>query len=120
METTLQRLKKFIDFKDFNISSFERLVSFSNGSLASQIKNNKTIGVDKLEKILKMFPDLSSEWLLTGRGEMLKNYELTPDATQAEQTKFLRYQNVSKALTGNYTPRQRWICEDNYSKLVEH
>ncbi len=119
METTLQRLKQFIDFKDFNISSFERLVGFSNGSLASQIKNNKTVGVDKLEKILKIFPDLSSDWLLTGTGQMIKNYELHNNATQTEKTKFTRYQNISKALTGTLTARQRWVSEDNYSKLVE-
>jgi hypothetical protein len=47
-------------------------MAFSNGSLASQIKNNKTIGVDKLEHILQSNPDLSAEWLLTGKGDMIQ------------------------------------------------
>lgn len=72
MENSLQRLSKFIDFKQLSVSSFEKTVGFSNGSLGSQIKNNKTIGVDKLENILKIYPELSAEWLLTGNGKMLK------------------------------------------------
>jgi phage repressor protein C with HTH and peptisase S24 domain len=75
MKTTLQRIKDFIDYKDFSIRVFEMSVGMSNGSFASQLKNNKTIGVDKLENILQKYPELNAEWLLTGRGEMLKSEE---------------------------------------------
>lgn len=72
METTLLRLKKFIDFKGISVRVFEQTVGMSNGSFASQLKNNKTIGVDKLENILQVYPELSPKWLLTGEGNMLK------------------------------------------------
>jgi phage repressor protein C with HTH and peptisase S24 domain len=73
METgTLQRIKEYIDFKELTVSFFEKEVGMSNGSFASQLKNNKTIGVDKLENILKRFKDLNPEWVLTGNGEMQK------------------------------------------------
>lgn len=81
MENTLHRIKKYIDFKGINISSFEKSVDFSNGSFASQLKKNKTIGVDKLENIIKKYPDLDVYWLLTGKGEMIfiKNRSSNPD-----------------------------------------
>ena len=71
-ENTLQRIKQYIDFKGVRVSVFEREIGMSNGSFASQLKNNKTIGVDKLENILKKYADINAEWLLTGQGSMLK------------------------------------------------
>lgn len=70
--SVLQRIKKYIDFKGVSISAFEKKLSFSNGSFSSQLKNNKTIGVDKLENILLFYEDINSEWLLRGKGNMLK------------------------------------------------
>lgn len=71
-ENTLDRIKKYLDLKGITIHAFEKSLSFSNGSFASQLKNNKTIGVDKLENILILYNDINPEWLLTGTGEMIK------------------------------------------------
>ncbi|GIJ96609.1 transcriptional regulator [Capnocytophaga stomatis] len=73
MSTTTNRIKEFIDFKGVSVRKFEESVGFSNGSFASQFKNNKTIGVDRVENILQTYPELNAEWLLTGRGQMLKS-----------------------------------------------
>lgn len=77
---TLTRIKEYIDYKGVNNSTFEKEVGMSNGSFASQLKNNKTIGVDKLENILKIYPDINPSWLLTGQGSMLKTQEPKPEA----------------------------------------
>lgn len=69
---TVKRIKCFIDYKGISVRKFEETVGFSNGSFASQYKKNKTIGVDKVENILHLFPEINPEWLLTGKGEMLK------------------------------------------------
>ena len=71
MKNTIQRIKQYIDFKGLTVSSFEKSTGMSNGSFSSQLKNNKTIGVDKLENILRTYPELNPEWLLTGKGSML-------------------------------------------------
>lgn len=78
MSSIVIRIKEFIDFKRLTISSFERIVGFSNGSFASQYKNNKSIGSDKIENILKVYPEINPVWLLTGEGSMIKE-ETTPD-----------------------------------------
>ena len=80
MTNTLHRIKEYIDFKGINISAFEKSIAISNGAFASQLKNNKTIGVDKLENILTVYKDLSAQWLLTGEGEMLRG-----DVSEANQ-----------------------------------
>lgn len=70
--STLTRLKQYLDYKGISVRAFEQRIGFSNGSFASQLKNGKTIGVDRVENILNEFPDINAEWLLTGNGEMLK------------------------------------------------
>ena len=70
---TLQRIKQFIDLKGITIKAFEQKIGFSNGAFGSQLRNNRTIGVDKIENILFEYPELSPEWLLTGKGEMIKS-----------------------------------------------
>lgn len=69
---TINRIKEYIDFKGFSIAMFEKSVGMSNGSFASQLKNNRTIGVDKLENILNKHSEINPEWILTGQGSMLK------------------------------------------------
>jgi len=83
MSESLKRIKEYIDYKGIRISTFEKSIGISNGSFGGQLKKNKTIGVDKLETILKFYPDLNAEWVLTGKGTMLKDgetYEQTIDS----------------------------------------
>lgn len=69
----LNRLKKYIDYKGISISAFEKSIGMSNASFGKSLKNGGSIGGDKLEKILSVYPDINAEWLLTGGGEMLKS-----------------------------------------------
>ena len=71
MSDTLKRIKEFIEYKGLNVRNFEIAVGFSNGAFASQLKNQRTIGVDKLENILNTYPEINANWLLTGKGQML-------------------------------------------------
>lgn len=73
MGNTVSRIKEYIDYKGISVRKFEESVGFSNGSFASQFKNNKTIGVDKVEYILHVYADIDPVWLLTGVGQMLKS-----------------------------------------------
>nr|DAO65334.1 MAG TPA: putative transcriptional regulator [Caudoviricetes sp.] len=68
----LDRIKAYIDYKDITIAAFERSIGMSNASFGKSLKNKGAIGTDKLENILSVYNDLSPEWLLTGKGDMLK------------------------------------------------
>lgn len=69
MLTVKERLIAFIKEKGISQGRFEKNVGLSNGFV-----NNisKGIGADKLQKILYVYPDLNTNWLLYGEGEMLK------------------------------------------------
>lgn len=85
---TLERIKQFIDYKGLNISAFEKSVGMSNASFGKSLKNKGAIGTDKLENILRTYPELSPAWLLTGRGEMLLQPDNPNDETpQTSETR---------------------------------
>ena len=65
-----ERLKQFIEYKGISVSAFERTCGLGN-AFVRNIK--KTITIDKLEKILKAYPELNRDWLLTGNGSMISN-----------------------------------------------
>lgn len=72
-----ERLKEFIASKRLSISEFERICGLSNGYVK---KCTTSVGKRGLGDIRRAFPDLNTDWLLTGEGEMLR-----PSAIQTNQ-----------------------------------
>jgi hypothetical protein len=78
-----KRIKIFIGYQKMSISEFEKSIFAGNGYVNSI---SKSIGIDKLNLILEKYPILNIEWLLTGKGEMLRdssleNLDLDPQQT---------------------------------------
>lgn len=95
METIALRLKKYIDFKGISLRQFEMNIGVSNGSISSQLKENKNFGSDRLEKILNAYTDLNPNWLLTGNGEMIvKNTYNTNEFQEPAEKYELKKQEV--------------------------
>ncbi len=76
METTTinARIKQIISLKQLTISSFSRKIGLVNGVTISKIINqnrkpsSKTIG-----RIINAFSEINYDWLVNGKGEMLKS-----------------------------------------------
>lgn len=64
----VDRILQIIDFKGINKRKFYIETGLSNGFLDKV----KDVGVSKIEDILKSYPDINTEWLVTGKGDMLK------------------------------------------------
>jgi len=65
---TKDKLLIYIDKKKISRSEFYKKTGLSNGFLDKE----GGVTTSNLEKILSYYDDLSPEWLLTGRGEMLR------------------------------------------------
>ena len=63
-----QRLMKFMSYREISASRFERMCGLSNGYF-NKLRNAP--GLDKIDKMLRVFPELNREWVLTGEGSML-------------------------------------------------
>ncbi len=68
----ITRIYEYIDFQEITVCNFERKMGISNGYLAKMKARNADIGEGILRKILENCPEISVEWLVTGRGEMLR------------------------------------------------
>lgn len=63
-----ERVREYLDYKGITKYKFCNDLGFSNKFL----DNSSNMGTDKACKILHHYPDLNSEWLLTGNGSMIK------------------------------------------------
>jgi len=70
-DTSVSRFKMYLNSKGITNARAEKECGFSNGLIGNALRTNSTIGSDKLEKILNVYPDMSAEWLLRGRGKMI-------------------------------------------------
>lgn len=63
------RLIAFIDHLKMPVSVFEKECGMSNATVQNI---RSSIAPDKLQNIAEKYPQLNIEWLMVGRGEMLK------------------------------------------------
>lgn len=83
-QTVKQRLSLFIKHKGISQRSFERNVGVSNGFVNNILR---TIGADKLQKILYAYPEINQTWLLTGEGPMLNEDSDSTPETDTHETR---------------------------------
>lgn len=62
------RLIEFIEHKGLSVQSFELQCSLSNGAVSKMGNNTRRSTIDKISK---SYPELNTNWLLTGEGNML-------------------------------------------------
>jgi phage repressor protein C with HTH and peptisase S24 domain len=67
----IDRIRQYLDFKGISDYRFEKELSLSKGYI-NKAKNPTS---DVLMKICGIYTDISPEWLVTGKGEMIKNTE---------------------------------------------
>ena len=68
MSNSIERLVKYIEYQGDTKYKFYKKTGLSNGFL----DKNRNIGSDKCEIISVYYPNLSLEWLITGKGDMEK------------------------------------------------
>jgi len=78
------RLYIYLDSQNIRPTVFEREIGLSSGYLSNMKKRNADIGESVLNKVIDNCHLLSVEWLLAGKGGMLKDVELLKDNTIAE------------------------------------
>ena len=71
MKDLKQRIKDVVNSYNMSMRKFEAECGVKRG-VFSNMKDGAAIGSDKLALIFDRFKDLNPDWLLTGRGEMLR------------------------------------------------
>ena len=77
-DSMLERLKDVISVKSSSILDFSNKIGVPQTTLNNQIKSPRGISVSVILLTLQTFPDISAEWLLRGKGEMILSDNLPP------------------------------------------
>lgn len=75
-----------IEFKGISKREFCRQIDVSH----TYLNGDSEVGSDKLEVIISNNPELSIEWLLTGKGEMLKKLEVNNTSISEISEKYIK------------------------------
>jgi len=77
MNNILHRIQQIADFQNISIGKLELIIGASKGVLYKAIQKNTDIQSKWLVAIAENFPQINTEWLLIGKGEMNKKESRT-------------------------------------------
>lgn len=66
--TVKERINQFIDYKGISINAFESSIGVSK----SYWSNTQKISAEVVAEVLRVYSELSAEWIMCGNGSMLK------------------------------------------------
>jgi hypothetical protein len=69
-----ERIIEFLDYLKIGQNEFEKICNLANASISNGRCNFTS---KKLENIINAYPDLNIHWLITGKGEMLRDQSAT-------------------------------------------
>lgn len=71
-DAVLQRVKELSEIKGFNSETkLAKAIGLNQKTLNQQLNGQRALSLDTVLAILSSFEELSAEWLLRGRGEIL-------------------------------------------------
>lgn len=73
MDSVLKRIKEIADHEGISITALEAVIGASKGVFSRALANGTDIQSKWLIKLIENYPHYSSEWLLTGNGEIQKS-----------------------------------------------
>jgi hypothetical protein len=99
MESSIDRLDKYLKSKEINDNQFTVKTKIAQGWIGKARERKSSITEKTYFKIFKGFPDLNESWLKSGQGPMLKNSAQRLDSIHSdvnnviEEVEYLRKEN---------------------------
>lgn len=83
----VERIKQIIEYYGINTRQFEQKIFASSGQIYKYLSRGSGLNSDTLVKILENCREISPDWLLLGKGEMLReNFQKTQTETHLQET----------------------------------
>ena len=76
--TVTERFKELISIKTGSATPFSSEIGISQSTLSCQLNSKTGVQISVITAALNRFPDVSAEWLLRGKGEMILSDNLPP------------------------------------------
>ena len=72
-KSIIQRIISIRNKKAKSENEFANMIGVNQKTINQQLKGERAISLDTVEKIISSFEDISTNWLMTGEGPMLKS-----------------------------------------------
>lgn len=69
----VDRLKQIMNYYNMSVNAFALKIGANQVTINQQINGDRKISLDTILKIINSFDLISTDWLLSGKGEMLRN-----------------------------------------------
>lgn len=87
MEATIyQRVKLVLEDKSISVNALSKQINVAQATLNPQLRGDRTLAANIVEKILTAFPDVSAEWLMRGVGTMYSNQDADDSSYMVAET----------------------------------
>ncbi len=107
------RLLKFLTKEQLSSARFAEIIGVQPSSISHLLSGRNKPGFDFIQKILTSFPMLNAEWLILGKGPMLKLDVVQGDLFSQGNNEF---NNISNKETNNQSSDQNEIIGKNDSE----
>lgn len=84
--TIYQRVKCVLEDKSISINALSKQINVAQATLNPQLRGDRTLAANIVEKILVAFPDVSAEWLMRGVGTMYSNQDADDYSCMVSET----------------------------------
>lgn len=72
-DTVRQRIKDILAYSSSNVNILSKAIGIPQNTLNRQVNGDTTIPIDTILSIIGLYDSISPEWLLLGKGDMLKS-----------------------------------------------
>lgn len=106
------RLIQFAKAKGFTREEFYKKIGIDGANFRGKNASSE-LGSDKIVSILQVFPELNSDWLLLGKGEMLRSEAPKPAPSSADSDKIWKEiladkdRRIEELIIENYKIREQ-------------
>ena len=117
-----ERIEQVIKHADMNARQFASVIDINGSTLSHVLSGRNNPSLDIMQKVLNAFPDISSEWLILGKGSMWrqKNNSQQPTLFDSEEQNTLEpITSVQKTEEKNETKNESIHTKQEESPLIE-
>ena len=87
MEATIyQRVKLILEDKSVSVNAISKQINVAQATLNPQLRGDRTLAANIVEKILTAFPDVSAEWVMRGVGTMYGKQDVDDSSYMVAET----------------------------------
>lgn len=74
-----ERVKKLIEYKKCSVNSFAKVIGIRQNTLHQQLTGDRRVSMEVIYSIIISYSDIDANWLITGKGNMLKEDKASSD-----------------------------------------